>query len=70
MKNPFKRDSEEYPFKKIRSNKGRDTLIGLLVFVAICIIASWLGEKMHGPEDSHGGPGSYLEEACPDCNQQ
>ena len=50
-------------------SEGRYVAFGLIVFLIICLIASWLGEKMHDADDYYGGNGSYLEEACPDCNQ-
>jgi hypothetical protein len=50
-------------------SEGKLVAIGLFVFLIICLIASWLGERMHDPEDYYKGSGSYLEEACPDCNQ-
>lgn len=49
-------------------HEGLITVLGLLAFVAICLFASWFGERIHNPEDYYGGNGSYLEETCPDCN--
>lgn len=50
-------------------NEAWITGIGLLTFAGICLFASWLGEKMHRPENYYGGNRSYLQESCDGCNQ-
>lgn len=45
------------------------TGLGFLAFIAVCLLAGWLGEKMHRPEDYYRGNHSYLQENCIDCDQ-
>jgi len=47
----------------------RDVLLGLVIFITVCLLASWLGEKMHDPEDywSCNGPYSDKDDSLPGC---
>ncbi len=55
-------------------NEGWTTCIGLLIFIVICLVASWLGEKMHDPEKYYDQKPDWYQDqpsgvTCPGCDQ-
>ena len=47
----------------------KHTLIGLFIFIAICLFASWLGDKTQNPKERWecDGPYSHLDDGLPKC---
>ncbi|MBP9711545.1 MAG: hypothetical protein KBD55_00745 [Candidatus Pacebacteria bacterium] len=47
----------------------KHTLIGLFIFIAICLLAGWLSERFHEPKDlwECNGANSHLDDNLPKC---